>query len=164
MNQICKKMSEYISKKHKNITIKNQIIKDNLILFVKCQISNPIFDNQAKESLTTPSSKFQIGGSKEKIEISDKFIEKLAKIGLIDRILAYSQNTLLKISSKTDGKKKSRITGKKFINLKIFQGIPNLDDANWAGTSKSHETTLILTEGNSAASMAIAGLTIVGKY
>ena len=38
-----------------------------------------------------------------------------------------------------------------------------LDDANWAGTSKSNECVLILTEGDSAKSMAISGLSEVGR-
>jgi DNA topoisomerase-2 len=52
-----------------------------------------------------------------------------------------------KDNTKTDGKKQSRITG-----------IPKLDDAVHAGTSKSHECTLILTEGDSAKAMALSGL------
>jgi DNA topoisomerase-2 len=38
-----------------------------------------------------------------------------------------------------------------------------LDDANWAGTRKSEEAILILTEGDSAKSMAISGLSVVGR-
>ena len=41
--------------------------------------------------------------------------------------------------------------------------VPKLDDANWAGTRKSEQCTLILTEGNSAKSMAIAGLSEIGR-
>ena len=37
-----------------------------------------------------------------------------------------------------------------------------LDDAIWA-EQKSEECTLILTEGDSAKSMAIAGLSVVGR-
>ena len=48
---------------------------------------------------------------------------------------------------KTDGKKQSKITG-----------IPKLDDAVYAGTAKSHECVLILTEGDSAKAMALSGL------
>jgi DNA topoisomerase-2 len=53
---------------------------------------------------------------------------------------------------KTDGAKKSRITG-----------VPKLDDANWAGTHRSHECTLIITEGDSAKALAVAGLSVVGR-
>merc|ERR1740127_177032 len=42
-------------------------------------------------------------------------------------------------------------------------GIPKLEDANWAGTKNSEECTLILTEGDSAKALAMAGLSIVGR-
>ena len=51
-----------------------------------------------------------------------------------------------------NGNKKGRITG-----------IPKLDDANDAGTRLSENCTLILTEGDSAKSLAMAGIEIVGR-
>ena len=44
-----------------------------------------------------------------------------------------------------------------------LKGIPKLDDANWAGTKKSDQCTLILTEGDSAKTMAISGLSVIGR-
>ena len=41
--------------------------------------------------------------------------------------------------------------------------IPKLEDANMAGTKESKKCTLILTEGDSAKSLAVAGLSIVGR-
>lgn len=41
--------------------------------------------------------------------------------------------------------------------------IPKLDDANYAGTNKGSKCTLILTEGDSAKSLAIAGLEVIGR-
>ena len=42
-------------------------------------------------------------------------------------------------------------------------GISKLDDANMAGTSQAHRCTLILTEGDSAKSLAVSGLGVVGR-
>lgn len=147
LNQITKKLTELIVKKNKNAIIKPNIIKDNLILFVKSTIVNPAFDNQAKESLTTPITKF---GSKA--EVSDTFITKLYKTGIVEKILEFSQINENKTLQKTDGKKKN-----------IIRGIPKLEDANWAGTNKSNECVLLLTEGDSAATMALAGLSDIGR-
>ena len=44
-----------------------------------------------------------------------------------------------------------------------LKGIPKLDDANDAGTRNSHACTLILTEGDSAKSLAVAGLGVIGR-
>lgn len=42
-------------------------------------------------------------------------------------------------------------------------GIPKLDDANYAGTAKSKDCTLIITEGDSAKSLAMSGIAVVGR-
>jgi len=42
-----------------------------------------------------------------------------------------------------------------------LKGIPKLDDANDAGTRNSQECTLILTEGDSAKTLAVAGKELV---
>ena len=44
-----------------------------------------------------------------------------------------------------------------------MQGIPKLDDANEAGGRNSMECTLILTEGDSAKTLAVSGLGVVGR-
>ena len=146
-NQITKKLIELVQKRRKDVNIKPQVVKDNLILFVRSTIVNPAFDSQSKETLTTPASKF---GSKA--EVSDKFIDKLYKSGIVEKLIEISNVQGNNDMKKTDGKKKTMI-----------KGMPKLEDANWAGTVKSKECTLVLTEGDSAASMAIAGLAEVGR-
>jgi len=44
-----------------------------------------------------------------------------------------------------------------------LHGIPKLEDANDAGTAKSLECTLILTEGDSAKTMAVSGIASIGR-
>lgn len=62
------------------------------------------------------------------------------------------QNAQLKRALGTGGRMKKRLLG-----------IPKLDDANWAGTSQGDLCTLILTEGDSAKALAMAGLQKVGR-
>ena len=147
VNQIVKKMSDTIEKKCKGKQVKPQAIRDNLMVFIKCTIVNPAFDSQSKETLTTPASKF---GSKA--EISDGFITKLYKSGMADRVLEICALHEEKALKKTDGKKQNTI-----------RGMPKLSDANWAGTAKSKECFLLLCEGDSASSSALAGLAEVGR-
>ena len=144
-NMITKTLVDMTLAKKKK-TIKTQHIKDNLFVFVKALIVNPSFDSQSKETLTTPVAKF---GSK--CDLSDKFYDKLYKSGIIDKALSITEFYDKKKLVKTDGKKLSRII------------VPKLDDANLAGTKQSQECTLILTEGDSAKTMAIAGLSVIGR-
>lgn len=61
--------------------------------------------------------------------------------------------------------------GLSFIHLRTavtqacfrLSGLPKLSDANNAGTKKAIDCTLILTEGDSAKSLAVAGLGVVGR-
>ena len=144
-NMITKNLVDMTLAKKKK-TVKSQHIKDNLFVFVKALIVNPSFDSQSKETLTTPVAKF---GSK--CELSDKFYDKLFKVGIVDKALSITEFYDKKKLVKTDGKKISRII------------VPKLDDANWAGTKDSAVCTLILTEGDSAKTMAIAGLSVIGR-
>ncbi len=50
-----------------------------------------------------------------------------------------------------------RNLGTKTKKSKLY-GIAKLEDANWAGTKSSFECTLILTEGDSAKSLAMSGI------
>ena len=132
----------------KKLDLKPAQLKDAVTFFVNATIVNPSFDSQTKETLTTPVAKF---GSK--FEISDKFITRLSKEGgLLEEAQAILDAKLSRAAKKVDGRKVSNV-----------RGIPKYDTAEWAGTAKSSECTLILTEGDSAASMAIAGLREVGR-
>ena len=150
INGIIKKVQTYVSTKgikRKKLDIKPSHLKDNIFIFVRCTIENPSFDSQIKEYLTTPSTKF---GSK--CEVSEKFIEKLVKTSLIERAL--------KLSDFKDTLGLQKVNGKKTSSIR---GVEKLDDANKAGTSESLKCTLILTEGDSAKALAIAGLSVVGR-
>ena len=57
----------------------------------------------------------------ETIDIKPKFIKDILGCGVLDDLVALSVAKIEKELKKTDGTKKSRITG-----------IPKLDDANWA--------------------------------
>jgi len=145
VGQITKRMTEMVQSKKKK-EVKPQHIKDNIMVFVKATVINPTFDSQTKETLTTQAAKF---GSK--CELSDKFMAKLFGTGIADRATALTDFHDKKKLAKTDGKKTSRVI------------VPKLEDAIKAGTKDSAKCTLILTEGDSAKTMAIAGLSVVGR-
>ena len=141
LNQITRKLCEYIEKK-KKVKVNPNSIKEQLILFLRCDIENPAFDSQTKDYMNTPSSKF---GSK--CDVSDKFIEKVAKMGVMDAALQLTEVKENKAAKKTDG-----------VKSKSVRGIPKLTDANWAGTEKSSNCVIIFCEGDSAKAGIISGL------
>ena len=141
LNQITRKLVDFIEKK-KKVKVNPNSIKEQLILFIRCDIENPAFDSQTKDYMNTPSTKF---GSK--CEVSDKFIEKVAKMGVMDAALQLTEVKENKAAKKTDG-----------VKSKSVRGIPKLTDANWAGTEKSKDCIIIFCEGDSAKAGIISGL------
>ena len=141
LNQILRKLVDYIEKK-KKIKVNATTIKEQLILFLRCDIENPAFDSQTKDYMSTPSLKF---GSR--CDVSDKFIEKVAKMGVMDAALTLTEVKENKAAKRTDGTKS-----------KSVRGIPKLTDANWAGTERSSLCMLILCEGDSAKAGILSGL------
>lgn len=152
LNQIVKKLTTYIKKK-KKIDVKSSTIKEQIMLFLRCDIENPAFDSQTKDYMNTPSSKF--GTS---CDVSEKFIEKIAKMGIMDKACALTEVKESSELKKTDGSK-----------TKSIRGIPKLIDANYAGTDKSDKCTIIFCEGDSAKAGIVSGLSkedrnVLGVY
>lgn len=145
MKHVLEDLVEVAAKK--KIVLKPGQLKDHVTFFINAMIVNPSFDSQTKVTLTTPASKF---GSVP--VFSGKLTKALVSAGLLEEAQTIADAKAAKDAKKTDGTKKRTI-----------RGIPKLDDALWAGTSKSQECTLILTEGDSAAASAVAGLKVVGR-
>ena len=139
--QITRKLCDYIEKK-KKIKVNANSIKEQLILFLRCDVENPSFDSQTKDFMNTPSAKF--GSS---CSVSDAFIEKVAKMGVMDLACSLTEAKENKLAKKTDGSK-----------TKTIRGINNFIDANLSGTTQSKDCILILCEGLSAMSGIVSGL------
>jgi DNA topoisomerase-2 len=131
----------------KKIKLKPQQVKNAFTIFVKATLENPTFSSQVKSECTSKAPDF---GSK--FEPPKNFVKNVLKTGIADELTALSKFKEMKELKKTDGARKSKITG-----------IPKLDDANKAGTAQSGKCTLIVTEGDSAKTLAVAGLSVVGR-
>ena len=140
--------SGIIDEMAKKIKLKPQQVKNTFNIFVKATLENPSFSSQVKSECTL---KVQDFGSK--FEMPKTFVKNVLKTGISDELTALSKFKEMKELAKTDGgARKSKITG-----------IPKLDDANKAGTAQSKKCTLIVTEGDSAKTLAVAGLSVVGR-
>lgn len=112
-------------------------LKQHLWIFVKVLLNKPTFSSQAKTECTSKVT--------DPLEFKPSFIKNVLALGIDEIISAHKLK-------KSDGVKRAKVSG-----------IPKLDDANWAGTPKSDQCTLILTEGDSAKALAVAGLSVVGR-
>lgn len=143
-DQICDSLLKTLTKKKKGHTLKANHIRNHIFIFVNCLINNPAFNSQTKELMTTKLSAF---GSK--CPLSDVFLKKISATDAISNIISFADAKADKLLAKSDGNKRSRISNAKLV------------DANLAGTKHGPECTLILTEGDSAKSLAVAGRAIL---
>ena len=149
-DKIVQKILEVIQKKNKTLNIKPQHVKQHIWIFVNCLIENPAFDSQTKETLTTKKDEF--GSS---FDLSDKYVKQILNSGIIERCLRYAK-------TREEERCLKKLNGKNKKSVRLL-GIEKLDDANLAGTRNSDKCTLILTEGDSAKSLAMAGIEVVGR-
>eukprot|EP00514_Thraustochytrium_sp_LLF1b_P010190 CAMPEP_0184540880 /NCGR_PEP_ID=MMETSP0199_2-20130426/1002_1 /TAXON_ID=1112570 /ORGANISM="Thraustochytrium sp., Strain LLF1b" /LENGTH=1568 /DNA_ID=CAMNT_0026934549 /DNA_START=176 /DNA_END=4882 /DNA_ORIENTATION=+ len=150
-DQIVSKLQVILKKKHKGTDFKPHQIKGHLWIFVNSLIVNPAFDSQTKETLTTRHAKF--GPSEFLPKLSDKSLKSIEKTPIVSNVLYWAKAKEMRdLSKKAGGVKKNKI-----------KGVEKLDDANNAGGRNSQNCTLILTEGDSAKTLAISGLSVVGR-
>jgi DNA topoisomerase-2 len=150
-DQLVDSILEVVKKKNRGgIEIKPNHVRNHLFVFANCLIENPTFDSQTKETMTLKQSKF---GST--CEIPNKLMKQVLNSGIVDTILDWArakQTVDMRKQLKGGTKNQLRVTG-----------VPKLEDANEAGGKNSQDCTLILTEGDSAKALAVAGLSIVGR-
>ena len=128
---------------HPELTKK--LLKDYLNIGLKASIINPSFSSQTKEEVMTPVNKFGF-----ECVIADSFWSQIKESDIVTKLKQVVSLSTQKILSKLEGSKKSKI-----------KGMAKLEDANYAGTKKSLECTLILTEGDSAKATAISGISAI---
>lgn len=147
-DMIVKQLIEVLKKKNKGgINIRPFQVKNHMWIFINCLIVNPTFDSQTKENMT-----LQIKSFGSKCALSEKFIGAITKSGIVESVLNWAKFKAQNELNKTSGKKQAKL-----------RGIPKLEDANEAGTKNALRCTLILTEGDSAKSMAVSGLGVIGR-
>jgi len=135
----------------KGSEIKTVHVKNQLWVFINCLIENPAFSSQTKEQMTLKQSSFGSSCPIPKAFIDDVF----EKTDILNAVIAEAQ---AKMTAQLD--KNAKFGGGRG---KRVLGIPKLEDANDAGGKAASECTLILTEGDSAKALVIAGLSIIGR-
>uniref|UniRef100_A0A8B9MWV6 DNA topoisomerase 2 n=1 Tax=Accipiter nisus TaxID=211598 RepID=A0A8B9MWV6_9AVES len=148
-DQLVTKIIDVVKKKNKNgVGVKPFQVKNHMWIFVNALIENPTFDSQTKENMTLQAKNF---GSTCKL--SEKFIKGAVACGIVESILNW-------VKFKAQSQLNKKCSAVKHTKIK---GVPKLDDANDAGNKNSLDCTLILTEGDSAKTLAVSGLGVVGR-
>uniref|UniRef100_A0A672IIQ9 DNA topoisomerase 2 n=1 Tax=Salarias fasciatus TaxID=181472 RepID=A0A672IIQ9_SALFA len=148
-DQVVAKLIEVVKKKNKaGVVVKPFQVKNHMWLFINCLIENPTFDSQTKENMTLQHKKF---GST--CSLSDKFFKQAASSGIVESVMNW-------VRFKAQSQLNKKCSAVKHTKIK---GVPKLDDANDAGGRNSIGCTLILTEGDSAKTLAVSGLGVVGR-
>ena len=100
MDQVVGGIIKFINNKNKNVNVKFAHVKDNITIFIDSVIEDPSFTSQTKEFLSNKVASF---GSK--CELSDKFIQKVTKTGIVDEAVEFAKLKALSALKKSDGKK-----------------------------------------------------------
>ncbi|KAJ9448619.1 DNA topoisomerase 2 [Diplonema papillatum] len=138
---------EYIKDTCKFIVHK-AIIREHISVFVNCQVGNPEFSGQTKDCLTFPS----VDTFDKIVELPDEFLESVCySDGIITPIVDSWRARCAMDAEKAAAKRARKVP------------IQKLEDANLAGTKSALKCTLIVTEGDSAKSLALAGLAAIGR-
>ncbi len=139
VNSLFKPVAEKINgtKKEKQIDVRE--IKKYMFMFVYITIPKPEFDTQAKHKLVGP--KISVEAAKS------TYISKLCKWDFVQKIKNSLDSKDLAQLKDTERKRK-------------FTAIPDLDDANLAGSRHALECILCITEGKSAKSYVIEGMNV----
>jgi DNA topoisomerase-2 len=147
-DQLVRKLGKIIRDKNPNTDMKPEYIRENMWLFINATVLNPAFSSQTKEQLTTKPENFGF-----KHNISEEFVQTIEKrLKISKRAVGFAELRQPSVLKRTDGKKKKKI-----------HGILKLEDAKHAGGKLSAQCTLILTEGDSAKTLAMDGLQIIGR-
>jgi DNA topoisomerase-2 len=118
-------------------------VKASLWVFMRASRDRPTFSSQTKTECTSKDTTDYV--------FRPATTKAIMACGIADDLAALEMAKSEKILNKTNGTKRSKVN------------IPKLDDANWAGTARSSDCTLIITEGDSAKTLAVSGLSVVGR-
>lgn len=129
---------EFLKKKDK-IDILPRQIDGNYSMFCDITISNPAYDSQTKETLTTPIEKFY-KDENEKFELPSKFLDSVVKSEIVNNVRDWYKK-------KCEAEDQRAI---RKINREINKGLKRPDKYITCTSKKKQERQLWIFEGDSA--------------
>lgn len=144
-------LSDAVSGLTKEKAMKNlkQLIKSCLTVFVAALIPNPKFDSQTKTRLTSDKSAFATP-----FALTDAAVKKLKHKTAGSLVARIAEVVEMRDGSRL-GKTDKSMTSKTII--------PKLEEASQAGRKEAEECMMFFTEGDSAKTLVMSGLSVIGK-
>ena len=155
VQQVTQRLQQRVEKLDNSLTVSQAWIRRHLLVACTALIENPTFDSQRKEYLTSSPAKFGCSYT-----LPESFLKQVVALqseggpGIVEDVLRNAQARQQASLIQQVGNYKK---GRRLLN------IPKLDDAHKAGTESGWDCTLILTEGDSAKALAVAGLEVIGR-
>lgn len=132
---------DYISKKDKIKDLTTRGVDNKYSVFININVSNPAYDSQTKDTLTTPIEKFA-KDEKLKWEVNEKFLSKITK----SEIVALVRDWYKQKSAAEDEKALRK------INRETNKGLKRPDKYITCSSRKKNDRQLWIFEGDSAKS------------
>lgn len=138
-NEINQVVVEYLSKKDKLKDLTTRGVDNKYSVFININVSNPSYDSQTKDTLTTPVDKFS-KDEKIKWEVNDKFLNKICKSEIIELVRDWYKQKSVAEDEKALRK----------INRETNKGLKRPDKYITCSSKKKSERQLWIFEGDSA--------------
>ena len=153
--RVTKLLVDQIVKQNKQLAdaVTPTTVRQFFSLFINTLVPNPSFDSQTKEALITPSR------SLPPLTLPAAFVRQLLSSRLVESIVEVCETKQsVELARKLRQQKTSAQKHRQLLS------IPKLTDATLAAHPvHSHTCTLILTEGDSAKALVLAGLSELGR-
>ena len=138
-NEINQAVVDYISKKDKIKDLTARGVDNKYSVFININVSNPAYDSQTKDTLTTPIEKFS-KDEKIKWEVNEKFLNKIIK----SEIVALVRDWYKQKTAAEDEKALRK------INIETNKGLKRPDKYITCSSRRKNERQLWIFEGDSA--------------
>lgn len=140
-NEINQAVVDYISKKDKIKDLTARGVDNKYSVFININVSNPAYDSQTKDTLTTPIEKFS-KDEKIKWEVNEKFLNKIIKSEIVALVRDWYKQKIAAEDEKALRK----------INRETNKGLKRPDKYITCSSRKKNERQLWIFEGDSAKS------------
>ena len=137
--------------KKADFTLAVSVVRRHVFLVVKLLVDSPEFSSQTKEKLTTPASRFDF-----KWQPSVAFMKQLAATGVLNRIHEEVVDKELAAARRLMGSQPKTSGARRVVIADKYDAATNV-------SKSGSRCSLLVTEGDSARALAVAGLAVVGR-